>query len=161
VVHAAPGNEGASLEPLLRWVEQNQREALTLDRMSRRVAMSARSLSRRFRDQTGTTPARWVGMARVRRALELLETSSYSVERIATEVGYGSAATLREHVRRQVGISPLEYRRTFRSPAVTAAGRGALPRPDAVRRMVPEPLSPPGNACSRRRGTCPTSTGRS
>jgi transcriptional regulator GlxA family with amidase domain len=159
--HPVPGDDGVSLAPLLRWVEENQREPLTLDRMSRRVAMSARSLSRRFRDQTGTTPARWVGMARVRRALELLETSSHSVERIATEVGYGSAATLREHVRRLVGASPQEYRRTFQSAGAPGARRGASPRADAVRQMVPGPLSPPGTSCSRRRDTSPTSIRRS
>jgi transcriptional regulator GlxA family with amidase domain len=69
IAHPVPGDDGTSLAPLLRWVEENRREPLTLDRMSHRVAMSARSLSRHFREQTGTTPARWVGMARVRRGI--------------------------------------------------------------------------------------------
>jgi transcriptional regulator GlxA family with amidase domain len=75
--------------------------------------MSTRTLSRRFRDEVGATPAAWVAEARVRRAQLLLETTTLSVERVATEVGFHSAAVLREHFGSMVGTSPLAYRRTF------------------------------------------------
>ncbi|HVJ92560.1 MAG TPA: helix-turn-helix domain-containing protein, partial [Labilithrix sp.] len=83
--------------------------------IARRAAMSTRTLSRRFREQTGTTPAQWVLRCRVYRAQQLLETTSHSVERVATEVGFGSTATFRDRFRRLVGKSPQAYRRTFRS----------------------------------------------
>lgn len=115
IVHAPPTADGGSLEPLLAWLEQNLRRDLTLPEIARRGAMSARTLTRRFRAQVGMTPARWLTGARVRRAQRLLETTSLSVERVATDAGFGSPAVLRAHFARSIGTSPQAYRRAFRT----------------------------------------------
>ena len=99
IVHEPPVADGTSMGPLLEWLEQNLRRDLSLPVIARRAAMSTRTLSRRFREQVGTTPALWVARARVRRAQHLLETTDASVERIAAEVGFLSSAVLREHFR--------------------------------------------------------------
>ena len=57
---------------------------------------TTRTLNRRFREQTGTTPHQWLLRARVQRAQELLEHSELPVERIAEQVGFASAMPLRE-----------------------------------------------------------------
>jgi transcriptional regulator GlxA family with amidase domain len=49
----------------------------------------------------------------VQRAEELLEQSDRSIEWIASECGFGNAATLRHHFTRVRGVSPQQYRRTF------------------------------------------------
>jgi transcriptional regulator GlxA family with amidase domain len=67
---------------------------------------------------------------RVRRAQLLLETTSLSVEEVATEIGFGSASVLREHFREVVGTAPLAYRRAFTADATTTArSRGAVANP--------------------------------
>jgi len=114
IVHEPPTSDGAAIGPLLAWLEQNLRRDLTLPVIARRAALSTRTLGRRFRAQMGTTPALWVAGARVRRAQCLLETTDLSVERVATEVGFGSSAVLRERFCRIVGTSPQAYRRAFR-----------------------------------------------
>jgi transcriptional regulator GlxA family with amidase domain len=76
--------------------------------------MSIRTLSRRFREQVGTTPARWIAHARVRFAQRLLETTDLSVESVASESGFGSATVMREHFAQRVGATPLGYRRSFK-----------------------------------------------
>jgi transcriptional regulator GlxA family with amidase domain len=53
----------------------------------------------------------------VRAAQELLEQTDHSIDWVAGEVGFGNAATLRHHFGRARGVSPQEYRRTFRTPA--------------------------------------------
>jgi len=113
IVHAPPTSDGSSLEPLLAWIEQNLRKDLTLPAIAQHAAMSTRTLSRRFREQVGMTPASWVTRARVRIAQRLLETTSLSVERVAADVGFGSSAVLREHFGRIVGTSPQGYRQSF------------------------------------------------
>ena len=115
IVHEPPTADGASLETVLRWLEQNHNKALSLTTVARRAAMSTRTLSRRFREQTGMTPAQWILRLRVRRAQQLLESTAHSVERVATEVGFGSTATLRDRFQRIVGTSPQAYRRAFRA----------------------------------------------
>ncbi|MBC7268841.1 MAG: helix-turn-helix domain-containing protein, partial [Dietzia sp.] len=81
----------------------------------RHAGMSSRQLTRRFLEEVGTTPLRWVTAQRIRLAQELLEQTDLSIERISARVGYGSATQLREHFRRQVGSTPARYRDTFRA----------------------------------------------
>jgi transcriptional regulator GlxA family with amidase domain len=111
---AKPPADGESLAPLLAWAEGNLARDLSLATLARRAATSTRTLSRRFREQTGTTPAHWVARARVRRAQHLLETTGQAVERIAELAGFASPATLRAQFQQALGTSPKAYRRTFR-----------------------------------------------
>ena len=113
IVHEQPGADGSSLEPLLRWMEDNAHRGLTLDDIAARATMSTRTLNRRFREQTGTTPLRWLRRSRIRRAQYLLETTGHSVERIAIQVGFGSPTSFRDRFKQLVGTSPHTYRRAF------------------------------------------------
>lgn len=120
--HPPPGAEGASLEPLLRWLDARLHTPLTLDAVARHVAMSVRTLSRRFREQTGTTPLQWLIHARIRRAQHLLETTSQPIESIAAKVGFASPTAFREQFQRFVSTNPRAYRRAFRSKGTSAHG---------------------------------------
>jgi transcriptional regulator GlxA family with amidase domain len=118
--HDPPSDASGSMGPLLAWIEQNLARELPLPVIARRAAMSPRTLSRRFRDQVGGTPAAWIVQARVRRAQQLLETTNFSIERVAAEAGFGSATVLRAHFGNIVGTSPLAYRRAFSRVGRTA-----------------------------------------
>jgi transcriptional regulator GlxA family with amidase domain len=112
ITHAPPSS-GASLEPLLTWLAENMHRQVDLYEMARQTATSSRTLSRRFREQTGTTPLQWLQTARVRRAQSLLETTELSIEQVATEVGFVTATTFRDRFFRTVGLSPTAYRKSF------------------------------------------------
>jgi transcriptional regulator GlxA family with amidase domain len=114
IAHEPPEADGPSMGPLLAWLEQNARRHMPLSAIARRAGMSTRTLSRQFRRQVGTTPARWLSHARVRQAQRLLETTDMSVEGIASAVGFHSATVLRERFGRIVGVSPQAHRRAFR-----------------------------------------------
>jgi transcriptional regulator GlxA family with amidase domain len=113
IEHAPPSEASGSMTALTTWIEQNLPRELPLPVIARRAAMSTRTLSRRFREQVGTTPAAWIAHARVRRAQRLLETTNLAVERVAAEVGFGSATVMRQHFGTVVGTSPQAYRRAF------------------------------------------------
>ena len=116
IVHDhTPAPQGSTLEPLLTWLQDNLAHDLTLPEIAAEAGLSTRTLIRRFRDQTGTTPLQWLHRARIRRAQHLLETTEHSVERIAAQVGFGSATAFRDRFKRTTGISPNAYRRTFSS----------------------------------------------
>lgn len=116
IVHEPPAPAGATLELLLRWVDDNAHRDLTLDDIAIQARMSTRTLNRRFRDQTGTTPLQWLHRRRVRHAQYLLETTSHSIERIAAQAGFGSPTAFRDRFKRLIGTSPHAYRRAFQSP---------------------------------------------
>lgn len=124
IVHEPPTPDGSSLAPLLEWLKKNLERDLALDEIAKRAGMSIRSLNRRFREQTGTTPLQWLIQARIRRAQGLLETTSQSVERIAAHVGFRSPAAFREHFRRATSTSPAVYRRSFRGGHARREPRG-------------------------------------
>jgi|SRR4051812_2117184 transcriptional regulator GlxA family with amidase domain len=115
IVHEQPPTpRGSALEPLLRWMEDNAGRELTLDDIAARAGMSTRTLNRRFREQTGTTPLQWLHRARIRQAQHLLETTTHPVDRIAAQVGFGSPTAFRDRFKRVAGTSPNAYRRAFR-----------------------------------------------
>ncbi|NED90172.1 AraC family transcriptional regulator, partial [Streptomyces sp. SID11233] len=114
IVHDhTPTPQGSELEALLAWLRENMARDLTLADIAAQSATSTRTLIRRFRDQTGTTPLQWLHRARVRQAQHLLETTEYSVERIGYQVGFGSPTSFRDRFKRTTGVSPQTYRRTF------------------------------------------------
>jgi len=113
IARQVPECDAETLGPLLQWVLEHLDEDLDVETLARRALMSSRTFARRFRAETGATPHAWVTQQRVLRAEQLLEQSDRSIEWIATEVGFGNAATLRHHFTRQRGVSPQQYRRTF------------------------------------------------
>jgi transcriptional regulator GlxA family with amidase domain len=116
IAYVEPASDG-SLEPVMRWMEDRLDQDLTLTDIADHAATSVRSLNRRFRAQTGTTPLQWLIRRRLLRARDLLETTELSVEEIAPRSGFGTAIALRQHFRRALGTTPLAYRRAF-TPSV-------------------------------------------
>lgn len=117
IPHEVPAlDRGDAMARAFDWARQNLAADLTIDVLARRAAMSARSFARHFKAQTGTTPARWITRARIAEGQGLLETTSLSIECIAESVGFGSPTAFRSRFRDLVGVTPQEYRRSFRRP---------------------------------------------
>jgi len=113
IARAVPDCSAETLGPLLTWITENISEDHSVEALAKRAHMSARTFARRFRAETGATPHAWVTNQRVLAAEELLESSDASIEWIASEVGFGNAATMRQHFARVRGISPQGYRQSF------------------------------------------------
>ncbi|MGA5818871.1 helix-turn-helix domain-containing protein [Kitasatospora sp. NPDC094028] len=112
-----PEPDGASLAPLLDWMRHHLAEDATVEQLAARALMSPRTFARRFQQETGTTPHRWLVGQRVLLAQRLLESTTESVDAIAARCGFGNAAALRHHFGRRLGTTPLAYRRCFADPA--------------------------------------------
>lgn len=106
-----------SLEGTRRWAAERLEEPLDVAAMSRHAGVSPRTFARRFREETGTTPLRWLLARRVGEARRLLEETDLPIDAVAWRSGFGTAASLRDHFRRVTSTTPTAYRRTFR-PAV-------------------------------------------
>ncbi|MFJ9816665.1 GlxA family transcriptional regulator [Streptomyces sp. NPDC101151] len=115
IVHQQPPvPQGSVIEPVLTWIEEHLGQDLSLETMASRSGLSERTFSRRFHEQTGTTPLQWLLCARVRRAQYLLETTDDPVERVAGQAGFGSPTAFRERFKRVTGTTPHGYRASFR-----------------------------------------------
>jgi transcriptional regulator GlxA family with amidase domain len=113
VPRSVPEPLGERFAVTREWALRHLDAPLTLEGLARHAAVSPRTFSRRFVEDTGYTPMQWVLRVRVDTARELLERSQQSIEQIAARVGLGTAANLRLHFQRILGTTPSEYRRTF------------------------------------------------
>jgi transcriptional regulator GlxA family with amidase domain len=101
---------------VLVWMERHLDEDVTVEQLAERAHMSPRTFARRFQQETGTTPYRWILRQRVLLAQRLLEATDETVDAIAGRAGFGTAAALRHQFLRAVGTTPNAYRRTFQGP---------------------------------------------
>jgi len=113
VPRSVPEPLGERFAGTREWVLRHLGEPLTLEALADHAAVSPRTFSRRFVEDTGYTPMQWVMRARIDVARELLERSQLSIEQIAADVGLGTGANLRMHFQSILGTTPMQYRRTF------------------------------------------------
>lgn len=105
------GGLGATRE----WAIAELRRPLTVRHLARHAGLPVRSFTRQFRDEVELSPMRWLTLQRVHEALRLLEATELDVYDVAARSGFGSAATLRTHLARELGTTPTAYRRAHRT----------------------------------------------
>ncbi|MEV8512633.1 helix-turn-helix domain-containing protein [Dactylosporangium sp. NPDC051484] len=124
VERPVPPQVGANTAAVRAWALERLHEPLSLAALAARGRMSVRTFNRRFRDETGMTPLQWLTRQRVEHARRLLETTDLPVDRVATAAGFGTGATLRQHLAAALGVSPIAYRNRFRLGSSASAGAG-------------------------------------
>jgi len=111
VPHAAlePDSE---MERATRYLQRNSGK-LALAGVCRALAVSERTLARRFRAKLGMSPLSYLQSQRIARARELLESSKLPLDRIVEQCGYEDVSSFRKLFARQVGMTPRDYRQRF------------------------------------------------
>jgi transcriptional regulator GlxA family with amidase domain len=112
-----------TLGNVIEWMQRNMDRPVTIAEVASLAAMSPRTFARRFVQETGTTPLRWLTGQRVLFAQQLLEDTDETVDVIADRAGFGNAATFRHHFRVWRATTPDAYRRAFRAGAPVRPGR--------------------------------------
>jgi transcriptional regulator GlxA family with amidase domain len=127
-VHRTGGQAQYSQRPLpsdgglgdtLEWATMEMQRPLTVRHLARHAGLPVRTFARRFAEQIGTTPMRWLTAQRVLEAQRLLEATALDVDEVAERCGFGSAGVLRLHLARQAGMTPTAYRRSAHRPRPT------------------------------------------
>jgi len=97
-----------------RWALANLHRPVTLRDLAARESTSTRTFTRRFRDEIGTSPGRWLTQQRVEPARTLLERTDLPIDQVAATAGFGTAGSMRLRLQAEIGVSPSFYRATFR-----------------------------------------------
>jgi transcriptional regulator GlxA family with amidase domain len=111
-----PVTPGPAADPIgiaRLWALERLEEPLDLETWARAAAMSRRTFTRQFRAHTGVSPRQWLLDQRLLRAKLLLESTTDTIERIATTVGFATAASLRHHFSTRFGTTPARHRSAF------------------------------------------------
>jgi transcriptional regulator GlxA family with amidase domain len=121
VIRRDHGTDGTA--PTRAWALGRLDQPLDLAALAGHARMSVRTFSRRFRAETGMSPGTWLTRQRIEHARHLLETTDLAVDVVAARAGLGTGASLRQHMRAALGVSPLAYRKTFRATEALSAGQ--------------------------------------
>ncbi|MEV4107105.1 helix-turn-helix domain-containing protein [Nonomuraea sp. NPDC049695] len=113
VEHPVPEPSSAGTATTRAWAMERLGTPLRLDDLADHAGMSRRTFTRHFRQEVGMSPGQWLTQQRIALARHLLESSDLPVDRVADRAGFGTAASLRQHLQAAVGVSPHAYRRTF------------------------------------------------
>ena len=92
-------------------VRSNIQKPLSTVELASMLAVSERTLHRRLKQLCGEAPKSFMDRVRMDMAKTLLHTSNEPVGNIAVNFGYSDEAAFRRLFRKQVGMSPTEYRR--------------------------------------------------
>ncbi|MGW1775972.1 GlxA family transcriptional regulator [Streptomyces sp. NPDC002104] len=109
-----PADRGGSLAATRAWALARLHEPTTLAELARHAGLSVRTLTRRFRSETGASPLQWLLHQRLHRARAILETTALPMDQVAARSGLGTADSLRTHLVRSTGLTPSAYRATAR-----------------------------------------------
>lgn len=105
--------DGGPLAFLLAGLRQDPAASYTVEELALRSAMSPRNFARVFLRETGTTPARYLEQLRLERAIGMLEDGSFPIAQVAKESGFSCAEQFRRTFMKQMGITPVGYRKRF------------------------------------------------
>jgi len=100
---------------LLHWLRENMSEELSVARMAEYVHMSPRGFARKFKQEIGQTPMKYLECVRIECAKSLLENTKSDLAKIAQICGFHSQEHLRRAFLRQLNVLPQTYREHFGS----------------------------------------------
>ncbi len=110
---AAQSADREPLRELQIYIVDNPGLDLSVAKLAKRTAMSARNFARVFVRETGITPADFVEQTRVEAARRRLEESKDGIEQIASDCGFGTRESMRRAFVRRLNVAPSEYRNRF------------------------------------------------
>jgi transcriptional regulator GlxA family with amidase domain len=109
----AASTQDAQLNILLDYLRHNLDRTHSIDDLAERIAMSRRTFTRHFSKATGMTLVEWLVNERLHQTRELLETTSLSIDRIASMAGFQTPTSFRQHFKKRFQVSPRDWRKTF------------------------------------------------
>ena len=103
----------STVERAQHWLQKNMARDITMPELARKVAVSDRTLLRRFAAAIKQTPLGYLQALRLDAARALLEVGDMSIQAVAVQVGYNDVSSFSRLFRQGFGLSPGAYRRRF------------------------------------------------
>lgn len=99
------------------FIENNYRDRILVKQLAENVAMSRRTLERRFKKATKNTVNEYIQRVKVEAAKRNLETGRKNVGEVMYDVGYSDTKSFRNLFRRITGLTPIAYRNKYNNEA--------------------------------------------
>lgn len=103
-----------------KFIENHYQDTIRVDDLANQVALSRRTLERRFKKATCNTVTEYTQRVKVEAAKKSLESTQKNVNEVMYEVGYSDAKSFRNLFRRITGLTPNEYRDKYNREAIAS-----------------------------------------
>ena len=111
---SASGIRNEKIREILKFIQEHYQEPLQIEDLAARQGISSRFLRRYFTQEIGMSCLDYIQALRLNKAKELLWETSKSVTEIALETGYGTPQYFSRIFRQEIGMTPSEYRSSWK-----------------------------------------------
>ncbi|MGF1924411.1 MAG: GlxA family transcriptional regulator [Bacteroidia bacterium] len=94
-------------------IENNYQDTTTIEELIKDIPSSRRNIVRRFKQVTGITPIEYLQQTRIEAVKKLLERTAHQMNEIIFKSGYNDAKAFRKIFKKNVGMTPSQYREKF------------------------------------------------
>ncbi|AWO00635.1 AraC family transcriptional regulator [Chitinophaga alhagiae] len=113
-------HEDEGVKKAQEFIELNFKDKITVEQLSTLLALSRRSLERRFKKATSNTVSEYIQRVKIEAAKKQLEASGKNISEVMYEVGYTDQKAFRASFKTITGLSPAEYRSKYNKGMITA-----------------------------------------
>lgn len=111
-------HEDEPIKEAQAFIERNFEDKITVDQLADMLALSRRSLERRFKKATSNTVNEYIQRVKIEVAKKNLETSRKNVNEVMYDVGYSDTKAFRTIFKKITGLSPIEYRNKYNKEVI-------------------------------------------
>jgi YesN/AraC family two-component response regulator len=101
---------GTVVSFITAYIESNYEKDIYLENIANEVGLSAKYVSRMFKETTETSITDYISLIRMAKAKELLTQTDLKINEIADRIGMNNRTTFLRMFKKHEGISPIDYR---------------------------------------------------
>lgn len=106
-------HEDEPVKKAQEYIEGNFRDKITVNQLAGMLALSRRSLERRFKRATSNTVIEYIQRVKIEAAKKGFETSRKNINEIMYEIGYSDNKAFRGVFKKLTGLSPVDYKNKY------------------------------------------------
>ena len=96
-----------------QFMDENFDQGITVSEAAAYVYLSQGYFTRAFKDDTGISPMNYLMKKRIEKACKLLQNNEIKVSAISLQSGFSSPQRFNVAFRKQMGMTPMEYRKKY------------------------------------------------
>ncbi len=101
------------------YIENHTTEKISVEELSKKLAISNRNFIRRFKKATGNTPLEYIQRVKVETAKHALESSLQTINEVMFSIGYSDTKAFRNLFKRYTGLTPATYKQKYNRELTT------------------------------------------
>ncbi|WP_205173476.1 helix-turn-helix domain-containing protein [Bacillus pakistanensis] len=118
-----PKNINRAVSFIKYYINQNYRDAITLDALAEAGHINKYYLAHTFKKDMGISPIEYLNQVRIKEAKILLDTTDYTIAAIAEITGFSSQSFFTQAFKRTTNQTPSQYRKEARKKILMARGK--------------------------------------